>query len=71
MPTSVHDEMLSTQACPNLSEWADQTDCGYRLERERIHLLLIDDARHGLEDVLAGRTREADQALADRQKRLG
>jgi hypothetical protein len=71
MPTSVHDEMLSTQACPNLSEWADQTDCGYRLERERIHLLLIDDALQGLRDAVAGRTREADQALAALQERRG
>ena len=43
---------------------------GYRrLERERIHLLLIDDARRGLADVAAGRTQEADAAIAAVQAR--
>lgn len=48
---------------------ADRLDYYHRLERERIHLLLIDDARRGLEDIVAGRTRDADQALATIQKR--
>lgn len=48
---------------------ADWLDCYHRLERERIHLLLIDDARRGLEDIVAGRTQDADQALATLQKR--
>ena len=47
---------------------ADRLDYYHRLERERIHLLLIDDARRGLADVLAGRTQDADTALADLQK---
>ena len=47
---------------------SDRLDYYHRLERERIHLLLIDDARRGLEDVVAGRTREADAALAALQK---
>ncbi|MDZ7925683.1 MAG: hypothetical protein U5L46_00390 [Agrobacterium sp.] len=34
------------------------------LERERIHLLLLDDARRGLADAIAsGRTFEADGAI--------
>ena len=47
---------------------ADRLDYYHRLERERIHLLLIDDARRGLADVLAGRTQDADAALAGLQK---
>lgn len=47
---------------------ADRLDYYHRLERERIHLLLIDDARRGLDDVLAGRTQDADAALAGLQK---
>jgi hypothetical protein len=41
---------------------ADRLDDHLRLERERIHLLLIDDARRGLEDIVLGRTHDADQA---------
>lgn len=48
---------------------SDRLDYYHRLERERIHLLLIDDARRGLEDVVAGRTQEADVAIAALQKR--
>jgi prevent-host-death family protein len=48
---------------------ADRLDYYHRLERERIHLLLIDDARRGLEDITAGRTVEADGAIAELQKR--
>jgi hypothetical protein len=41
-------------------------------ERERIRLLLIDDARRGLEDIAAGRTHEADAAIAAlAQRRAG
>lgn len=47
---------------------ADRLDYYHRLERERIHLLLLDDARRGLADVLAGRTQDADAALAGLQK---
>ena len=51
---------------------ADRLDYYHRLERERIHLLLIDDARRGLEDIAAGRTHEADAAIAQlRQRRAG
>ena len=48
---------------------ADRLDYYHRLERERIHLLLIDDARRGLEDIAAGRTQEADSAIAQLQQR--
>ena len=48
---------------------AARLDYYHQLERERIHLLLIEDARRGLADIAAGRTVEADQALADLQRR--
>lgn len=48
---------------------AERLDYYHRLEREHIHLLLIEDARRGLEDVMAGRTQEADAAIAKLQKR--
>lgn len=48
---------------------ADRLDYYRGLERERIHLLLIDDAKHGLADIEAGRTFEADAAIAQRQQR--
>jgi prevent-host-death family protein len=48
---------------------ADRLDYYHRLERERIHLLLIDDAKRGLADIAAGRTFEADKALAGLQQR--
>ena len=48
---------------------ADRLDYYHRLERERIHLLLIDDARRGLEDIAAGRTQQADAAVARLQRR--
>ena len=50
---------------------SNRLDYYHRLERERIHLLLIEDARRGLEDVVAGRTQEADTAIAALQKRRG
>ena len=48
---------------------SDRLDYYHRLERERIHLLLIEDARRGLADVAAGRTQEADAAIAALQER--
>ena len=48
---------------------ADRLDYYHRLERERIHLLLLDDVRRGLEDIGAGRTQDADSAIAAIQKR--
>lgn len=48
---------------------ADRLDYYHRLEREHIHLLLIEDARRGLADVAAGRTVPADEAIAKIQRR--
>jgi prevent-host-death family protein len=48
---------------------ADRLDYYHRLERERIHLLLIDDARRGLADIAAGRTQDADAGIAALQTR--
>ncbi len=48
---------------------ANRLDYYHQLEREHIHLLLIDDARRGLADIAAGRTQDADAALAKLQRR--
>ena len=48
---------------------ADRLDYYHRLERERIHLLLIADAQRGLADIAAGRTFEADGAIGKLQQR--
>lgn len=48
---------------------ANRLDYYHRLERERIHLLLIDDAKRGLADIAAGNTYEADAAIAQLQQR--
>lgn len=48
---------------------ADRLDYYHRLERERVHLLLIDDAKRGLADITAGRTYGADAAVAALQQR--
>lgn len=38
---------------------SNRLDYYHRLERERIHLLLIDEASKGLADVAAGRVKDA------------
>ena len=48
---------------------ADRLDYYHRLELQRIHLLLIDDAKRGLADIAAGRTFEADDAIGKLQQR--
>ncbi|RZS54730.1 type II toxin-antitoxin system Phd/YefM family antitoxin [Sphaerotilus mobilis] len=48
---------------------ADRLDYYHQLERERIHLLLIDDAKRSLADIEAGRAYGADAALAQLQQR--
>ena len=48
---------------------SDRLDYYHRLERERIHLLLIEDARRGFEDIAAGRVQDADAAVARIQRR--
>ena len=47
---------------------ADRLDYYHRLERERIHLLLLEDARRALADIAAGRTENADTAIARLQR---
>jgi prevent-host-death family protein len=42
---------------------AERLDYYHRLERERIHLVLLDEAEKGMADVAAGRTRDARQFL--------
>ena len=42
---------------------ANRLDYYHQLERERIHLLLIDDASKGLDDVAAGKVKDARSAL--------
>ena len=44
---------------------SDRLDYYHRLERERIHLVLLDDIERGLADVAAGRTRDAREALGE------
>ncbi len=42
---------------------AQRLDYYHRLERERIHLLLIDEASQGLADVAAGKVKDARSTL--------
>ncbi|MBI3478873.1 MAG: type II toxin-antitoxin system Phd/YefM family antitoxin [Nitrosomonadales bacterium] len=42
---------------------SDRLDYYHRLERERIHLLLVDEIGKGLDDVAAGRVKNARQAI--------
>lgn len=42
---------------------SERLDYYHRLERERIHLLLVDEAGKGLDDVAAGRVKDARQAI--------
>ena len=42
---------------------SNRLDYYHRLERERIHLLLLEDVKRGLADVAAGRTEDADAAI--------
>ena len=42
---------------------AERLDYYHRLESERIHLVLLDEAVKGMADVAAGRTRDARQLL--------
>lgn len=48
---------------------AKRLDYYHQLERERIHLLLIDDARKGLEDVAAGNIKDARSMLSAIKRR--
>ena len=44
---------------------AERLDYYHRLEREHVHLLLLDDLEKGLADIDAGHTRDARKALAE------
>jgi prevent-host-death family protein len=48
---------------------SDRLDYYHRLERERIHLLLIDEAAKGLADVAAGRVKDARLAIQKIQRK--
>ena len=48
---------------------AQRLDYYHQLERERIHLLLLDEASKGLADVAAGRVKDARSALSALQRR--
>lgn len=48
---------------------ARRLDYYHQLERERIHLLVAEDVARGLADIAAGRTHEADAAIAGLQQR--
>ena len=48
---------------------AKRLDYYHQLERERIHLLLIDDASRGLADVAAGKVKDARSTLGTIQRR--
>ncbi|MBS0345886.1 MAG: type II toxin-antitoxin system Phd/YefM family antitoxin [Proteobacteria bacterium] len=51
---------------------SDRLDYYHQLERERIHLLLIDEAIAGLDDVAAGHSADAHSTLkAIKQRRKG
>lgn len=49
---------------------ATRLDYYHQLERERIHLVLLEDARQGLADIEAGRTEPAAPSIAKRLKRV-
>ena len=47
---------------------AQRLDYYHQLERERIHLLLLADADKGLDDVAAGRVKDAHRTLTALQR---
>lgn len=50
---------------------AERLDHYRRLERERIHLVLLDEAGRGVADVAEGRVRDARQAIRQLKKTSG
>jgi len=48
---------------------AQRLDYYHQLERERIHLLLMEDASKGLADVAAGKVKEARSVLSALKRR--
>ena len=53
----------ASDVIPTSCQRANVSDNHPELGRERIHLLLIDEAPKGLDDVTAGRTQDARAAL--------
>jgi prevent-host-death family protein len=49
---------------------ADRLDYYHQLETERIHLLLINETHKGLDDIEAGRTQDAREAIAELRQQL-
>lgn len=47
---------------------ARRLDYYHQLEREHLHLLVIDDAGRGLDDVIAGKVSDARSALTARKR---
>lgn len=48
---------------------SDRLDYYHQLERERIHLVLINEASKGLDDVAAGRLKDARSAIQSIKRR--
>jgi prevent-host-death family protein len=48
---------------------SNRLDYYHKLERERIHLLLIDEASKGLDDVAAGRVKDARNVIQSIKRR--
>ena len=48
---------------------SQRLDYYHQLERERIHLLLIDDAGKGLDDIAAGKVKDAHNTLPALKRR--
>lgn len=48
---------------------SNRLDYYHKLERERIHLLLIDEASKGLDDVAAGRVKDARSVIQSIKRR--
>jgi prevent-host-death family protein len=48
---------------------SQRLDYYHQLERERIHLLLIDDASKGLDDIAAGKVKDAHNTLTALKRR--
>jgi prevent-host-death family protein len=44
---------------------ADKLAYYHQLEKERLHLLMLDDARQAFEDIAAGRTFDAREMIAE------
>lgn len=48
---------------------SDRLDYYHQLERERIHLLLMNEVSTGLDDVAAGRVKDANSAIRSIKRR--